>query len=206
MTTSSEIIMPTNDKRQLSENKRELIRQIIVDSFSDALYQDVGIRDICSAAGVTPKTIYKHFGNKEALLIKAIEPDMQRLNDTLIRASQSPGSVPEKLAAVGQAFVGFYFTHIAIARIIFLNIPSAYFVSHPDFIQQTQLDVVSTLIRQGQESGLIRNDVEATELSEALAGITMRSMYRYLTSSDPLPTAKDAAASLSKLTTPLLSA
>lgn len=204
MTTSSEIIAPASDKRQLSANKRELIRQVIIDHFSDALFQDVGIREICAAAGVTPKTIYKHFGNKEALLIKAIEPDMQQLNNELEAAGNAPGSVQTRFAAVGQAFISFYFSHIAVARIIFLNIPSAYFVSHPAFIQRTQLNVVQDLICEGQKEGSIRKDIEAVELGEALAGITMRTMYRYLTSTDPLPSAEDAADRLSQITGPLL--
>ena len=43
MTTSSKIISPASDKRQLSDNKRELIRQVIIDHFSYALFQNVGI-------------------------------------------------------------------------------------------------------------------------------------------------------------------
>lgn len=192
------------DKRQLSDEKREAIRQIIINLFADALYQDVGIRDICTQAGVTPKTIYKHFGNKDALLISAISPDLKRLNLALSVASQTGPTLNDSLQAISHAFFQFYFENVAIARIMFLNIPSAYLVSKPEFIQSVQLGILKDLIIQGQKTEVIRQDVDAGELTEAVAGLTMRSMFRYLTASTPLPTPKEAADRISLLTTPML--
>ncbi len=192
------------DKRQLSDEKRETIRQIIISLFADSLYQDVGIRDICTQAGVTPKTIYKHFGNKDALLISAISPDMKRLNLALSDASQTGPTLIDNLQAMSQAFFRFYFENIAIARIMFLNIPSAYLVSKPEFIQSVQLGIVRDLIIQGQKIEFIRQDIDASELTEAVAGLTMRSMFRYLTASTSLPTPEEAADKISLLSTPML--
>ncbi|MBV1933882.1 MAG: TetR/AcrR family transcriptional regulator [Parvibaculaceae bacterium] len=192
------------DKRQLSDEKRETIRQIIISLFADSLYQDVGIRDICTQAGVTPKTIYKHFGNKDALLISAISPDMKRLNLALSVASQTSPTLIDNLQAMSQAFFRFYFENIAIARIMFLNIPSAYLVSKPEFIQSVQLGILRDLIVQGQKTEFIRQDIDASELTEAVAGLTMRSMFRYLTVSTSLPTPEEAADKISLLSTPML--
>ena len=192
------------DKRQLSDEKREAIRQTIINLFADALYQDVGIRDICTQAGVTPKTIYKHFGNKDALLISAISPDLKCLNLALSVASQTGPTLIDNLQAISQAFFRFYFENVPIARIMFLNIPSAYLVSKPEFIQSVQLGILKDLITQGQKTDVIRRDVDAGELTEALAGLTMRSMFRYLTTSAPLPTPEEAADKISLLSTPML--
>ncbi len=204
MNASRENIERVGDRRQLSENKRELIRKVIIDQFSDALFQDVGIRDICAAAGVTPKTVYKHFGNKDRLLISAIGPDMEHLNELFAQAAAEPGSAPHRLEAIGLSFMTFYFSRLPVARILFLNIPSAYLVSHPAFIQRAQLDVLQNVILDGQAEGSIRCDVDAQDLSEAMAGISMRSMFRYLTSPTPLPEPEVAAAQLARLTRPLL--
>eukprot|EP00439_Symbiodinium_sp_Y106_P088853 s1_g1389.t1 len=153
MMETSEKQPDARDRRQLTENKREKIRQVIIDLFADALFHDVGIRDICSLAGVTPKTIYKHFGNKETLLISAIEPDMAALTKAMEAAADRPGTVVERLEAANRAFFSFYFANVPVARIVFLNIPSAYFVSQPEFIQRGQLAVMARLIEEGQQDG-----------------------------------------------------
>ncbi len=204
MMETSEKQPNARDRRQLTENKREKIRQVIIDLFADALFHDVGIRDICSLAGVTPKTIYKHFGNKETLLISAIEPDMAALTKEMEAAADRPGTVVERLEAANRAFFSFYFANVPVARIVFLNIPSAYFVSQPEFIQRGQLAVMARLIEEGQQDGTVRADVESFELVEALAGIAMRTMFRLLTDEAPLPEADAAAACMAHLVRPLL--
>lgn len=204
MMRTSEKQVDAPDRRQLTDSKREKIRQVIISLFADALFHDVGIRDICTRAEVTPKTIYKHFGNKETLLISAIAPDMARLTQDMEDAATGLGSTTDRLEAVTRAFISFYFDNLPVARIVFLNIPSAYFVSQPAFIQRGQLDVMANLIREGQQEGSIRKDVEASELVEAVAGIAMRSMFRLLTSADPVPSPDAAATGMARLVRPLL--
>jgi TetR/AcrR family transcriptional regulator, fatty acid metabolism regulator protein len=204
MMRTSEKQADARDRRQLTDGKREKIRQVIINLFADALFHDVGIRDICARAEVTPKTIYKHFGNKETLLISAIAPDMARLTQDMEVAATGLASTTDRLEAVTSAFISFYFDNLPVARIVFLNIPSAYFVSQPAFIQRGQLDIMADLIKEGQQEGSIRKDVEAIDLVEAVAGIAMRSMFRLLTSPDPMPSADAAATRMAHLVRPLL--
>ena len=194
---------PAADGRSLSEETRERIRRAIVGLFSEGLFHDVGIRDICRRTGVAPKTIYKYFGNKEELLLTAIEPDLRRLTNEMEQAASGTGEPAERLAAVAHAFVSFYFRNLPIARIVFLNIPAAYFVAQPAFVQSRQLDVLERLIQEGQAGGSIRSDVTATELVEALAGISMRTMIRWL-STNGRPRARVATERLSQVAAGLL--
>ncbi len=204
MASTSEKQSDAPDRRQLTENKREKIRQVIIGLFADALFHDVGIRDICSLAEVTPKTIYKHFGNKETLLISAIAPDMACLTQAMRDAADQSGPITRRLEAVGRAFWAFYFDNLPVARIVFLNIPSAYFVSQPTFIQHDQLNVLAELIEKGQKEGSIRQDIDVSELVEAMAGIAMRTMFRLLTGPTPLPSAEAASNRMAQLIRPLL--
>ena len=57
MTSARKITDTTTDRRQLSDDKRKFIRRVILDLFAAGPFQQVGIRDICLKAGVTPKTI-----------------------------------------------------------------------------------------------------------------------------------------------------
>lgn len=194
----------SSDKRQISANKLEALRHVIVKLFSENLFHDVGIRDICAKAGVAPKTIYKHFGNKDALLMAAIRPDIDELTSRLEAAVARDADVETRMAALGQEFVGFYLENPAIARIIFLNIPSAALVAHPDFMLSGQLSAAHRLIKEGQDAGVLRSDVDAEDLVEAMAGITMRTMFHIFSDVGPLPDPGPVADKLNRIMRPLL--
>ena len=168
------------DRRALTPQKREALRQVIIELFSGALFQDVGMREICARAGVTPRTVYKHFGSKDELLMAAIEPDMARLSAAMTAAARREGGLEARAKAVLRAYAGFYHDNPAIARIVFLNIPSAQFVSNPGFVQVAQIDAVRALIEEGRAQGMVRKDAPAEELVQAVAAIAMRAMFRSL--------------------------
>ena len=70
------------DKRLIAPEAIEKLRKTVLALFADNHFHEVGIRDICKQAGVSQKTIYKYFGNKEQLLLACIEQDLQTLSDT----------------------------------------------------------------------------------------------------------------------------
>ena len=168
------------DQRKLSAEKLESIRQAVIELFSSQAFRDVGLRDVCKKAGITPKTVYKYFGNKDALVIRAIAPDLEMFFDSLEAIEQTDKPLEEKFKDYSYRYFDFYFSNLPLARIVFLYIPSAYFTTKPEFVQTRSLGVMSRMIVQGQKSGKIRDDVEAAELVDAMAAIAMRRMFRLL--------------------------
>ena len=115
------------DLRELAPEKREALRRVIIELFSKALFHDVGLREICARAGVTPRTVYKHFGAKDDLLLAAIAPDLESLSHAIEAAVEAEGDFEDKALFALRAYSDFYLGNIPVARIVFLNIPAAYF-------------------------------------------------------------------------------
>lgn len=168
------------DLRALTAEKREALRLVIIDLFSQALFHDVGLREICARAGVTPRTVYRHFGAKDDLLLAAITPDLERLSDSVEKAIEINGNFEDRGLAAIRAYTSFYLGNIPVARIVFLNIPAAYFVAAPRFVQERQLGALHNLFEEGRKAGVVRNDAPVEDQVEACAAIAMRAMHRVL--------------------------
>ena len=169
------------DKRKLSPDKREALRQVIIELFADALFHDVGLREICARAGVTPRTVYKHFGNKNDLLLAAITPDLDRLSALIQDAASGQAPPATRIKAALNVYTKFYLENEPVARIVFLNIPSAYFVASPAFVQERQLAAIKDLIAEARAAGMARDDAPLDDQVDACAAVAMRAMHRALT-------------------------
>ncbi len=58
---------PELDRRKISADALERLRATVVELFASGLFHEVGMREIARTAQVSPKTIYKYFGDKERL-------------------------------------------------------------------------------------------------------------------------------------------
>lgn len=158
----------TADRRQLSPDALERLRQTIIAHFAEHLYHRVGLRDICSAAKVSPKTVYKYFGNKEELMLACVEPDLRALTERAREGAEAAADAREALRALTDAQFGFYAEHPAVARVIFLNLPPAFWVEQRSPAQtEFQQLFEATLARvggdlrlpEGAPLGLLRDAV-----------------------------------------------
>lgn len=171
--------MSSEDKRFIATKSLEKLRITIIELFSEGLYHEVGIREICKRAKVSPHTIYKYFGNKEELLYATIKEDMEALTENLISAASAQDSLPQKVVAFVETFFSFYYQNPAIAKIVFLNIPASYWIDETKFVQRGYHDYIRDLIVQGQEEGLILQ-VDPQILMEIIMGAVSRLIIKWL--------------------------
>ena len=59
--------MSQADGRLIKPETLTLLRNTILECFAQGQFHQVGIREICQKARVSPQTVYKYFGNKEGL-------------------------------------------------------------------------------------------------------------------------------------------
>lgn len=171
--------MPQEDKRFIAKKSLEKLRMTIIELFSEGLYHEVGIREICKRAKVSPHTIYKYFGTKEELLYATIKEDMDMLTENLISASSAKNTLQDKVTVFVETFFSFYYENPAIAKIVFLNIPASYWMDETKFIQRGYHDYIRELIVQGQEEGLIIQ-VDPQILMEIIMGAVSRLIIKWL--------------------------
>lgn len=193
---------PGADKRTLNPETLEKLRRTILELFSEALFQDVGIRAICKQAKVSPQTVYKYFGNKEEMLYACIRQDMDRLNDTAFRATLKTRNAVEKNVRFLDAWCDFYFAHPSMARIVFLNIPQAYWVGDRQFIQLNVHKASRHTLQKGQDRGEVWDGASPDLMGQALMGMAHRLMVRWLL--DDTVSAETTKATLIALTRKVL--
>lgn len=172
-----------SDKRYLAAESLEKLRTTIVDLFSEGLYHQVGIREICKKAGVSPHTVYKYFGSKEELLYASISEDMKSLANRVIAAAAVQTKLSDKLRAFSESFFTFYYENPSIAKIVYLNIPTSYWVDDSKFVQRQYHEYILGLIKQGQADGLVApHDPEI--LLEMVMGAAYRLIVKWLVDSE----------------------
>jgi len=82
---------------------------------------DVSVRAIAEAVGVTPPSIYMHFADKEALVNAVCERHFRELDRVSARATKGVSDPVKALRAMGRAYVRFGLEHPEEYRILFMS-------------------------------------------------------------------------------------
>lgn len=81
------------------QNQRERILRAVVDVASLAGYGPMSVEDIISTAGVSRRTFYDHFPNKESAFLVAYDESVTRLQAAMIDVFSAEGSIIERATA-----------------------------------------------------------------------------------------------------------
>jgi TetR/AcrR family transcriptional repressor of lfrA len=142
--------------------------------------------DVAAAAGVGRATVYRYFPSREALLEELAELALTNAGDRLAAAGLGNVSVEEGIARAVRVLVsvGDYLIVLARERV------------RPDAAQlERRLALpLRALLERGQETGVVRMDVAASWLTEALLALVVS----VLLARPPLGE-EDAAAAITSL-------
>ncbi|KZK88594.1 HTH-type transcriptional regulator BetI [Pseudovibrio sp. Ad46] len=192
------------DRRTIKPEALETLRRTILEIFSSGMYQDVGIRQICQEARVSPQTVYKYFGNKEEMLYACIKGDLENLYAEAMQAARAADNTVDKCLVFLDIWCEFYFANPSIARIVFLNIPQAYWLGQTQFTHVALHDETTRTIAHGQSEGLVWDEASAELLGQVIMGMAHRLLTRWLMTenADSAETKHALAKSIRKLLQP----
>lgn len=94
--------VPVDPRSRRPRDRRTQIAAEASQLFAERGYQSVKMEDIAEAAGITPRAIYRHYENKQALLAHVVLREQLPLIDLIERISKGPSdvSVEDKLTAL----------------------------------------------------------------------------------------------------------
>lgn len=168
------------DKRKIKPETLEILRTTILNMFTEGLYHEVGIREICTSAKVSPKTIYKYFGNKDTLLLSCLEKDFNELYEQVLEATKNKTDPLEKAKIFSLVSAQFYAQRPAIARITFQNIPTIYWIKKQAKGLFQYQDLLMNILNDNIQSGNFSNIQNEELLYDIFSGSFNRIMLRWV--------------------------
>ncbi|KAB2891873.1 MAG: TetR/AcrR family transcriptional regulator [Desulfobulbaceae bacterium] len=165
---------------ELNPEIHQRLEKAVLEVFSNSDFHKASIRDIASRAGVSFTTIYKHFGSKERLVFAFVDIWMGKLTDRIVDHLQGIENLKEKLRKVFWLQLDYYERHQGLGKIVFMTLPMKTWMADETFNQRRMMDLLISVLRQGQEEGVLNSDVRAGTLLDFLMGFVQRSFFMWI--------------------------
>ena len=159
----------------LAQKKPEKYRNILaaaVRVFARKGFYHARVSEIAREAGVADGTIYLYFHNKDDILISLFEQEMQKVIENVKAEIEKTDDPLEKIRLFAIAHLSLVENNKDMSEVIQVELrQSTKFMKeyhNEQFFEY--LNLISTIVREGQEKGLIRADVEPGIVKRAFFG------------------------------------
>ncbi|MBV8886008.1 MAG: TetR/AcrR family transcriptional regulator [Chroococcidiopsidaceae cyanobacterium CP_BM_RX_35] len=140
-------------------NLRQSLIEAALELVSEKDVESLSLREVARRVGVSHAAPYRHFADKEALLVAVAEEGFQMLRCQLETAVyQAPPAPLKQLQAIGMAYVQFALDHAAHYRVMFGAYGATSTQQHPVLAEaatQALMVLINSIIA-GQQVGAIR--------------------------------------------------
>jgi AcrR family transcriptional regulator len=163
---------------------RARIYEVAQELFVAQGFERTTVEQIAEAADVVPATFFNHFQNKNALLREMTTEIVDRLQDMLDERFGAEGSTWERLTGFIAHATDQIIESRGVARDVLLEMvrTESRPGDPPPYLAQVH-EPFAKLLREGQERGEVRTDLDAPFLAEMVVGIVNASITHWL--SDP---------------------
>ena len=170
-------------KRMTTTIRREQIAEAALALVAEQGVAGLTARNVARAVGVTAPALYRHFpGGKADILASVLDLLDAVKSEGLRRAINDPGSALAKLRRCFDLHISVIERYRALPNLV---LSDAIWIDEPQFktrlleSHQQQQAQVAAIIREGQESGEIRQDIEADQIFVQFLGqfLTIAILY-----------------------------
>jgi AcrR family transcriptional regulator len=165
--------MPVTAKRQKVTRRtshtrshaslRDQIRDTARDLFAREGYESVSMRRIGTEVGCSPMAIYRHYENKEELLLSICEETFQQMIRLLDETRKGPGTRLEILRRCVRTILDFQISHPNHYKVTFMTVlPPGPVANRKVAIGQRVMDRLRAGVRECAEAKGLNIDVEMT--------------------------------------------
>lgn len=172
-------IQPSKQKLHSEQVKQQIINTA-VPLFQKYGFNQVSVKDIASAMGVTTGTLYHHFKNKEEIMDAVVFQHREGFDKLLAIYQDSSNPVYDLQEFLGDFMVrqviqdGKEYTQYRISSVMKFELKDTPFEK-----------IVRTLVESAVAKGMIRSIYSANEISDLLLSVYRGSVYQYAVSTVP---------------------
>jgi len=165
MTQTSQTVDPTPlPPRGGRPDKRVLILDAAIKVFASNGYHGSRVSDIAREAGIAYGLVYHYFKNKEEILSTIFEERWGGFLEAVEGIAAGPTSTESKLVSVAALILNAYRVRPDWVKVLVLEIQRSSRFAEPDQIRAVGalFEGVARIVRDGQERGELRRDLDAT--------------------------------------------
>lgn len=164
----------------LNPDVNRRLEKVVMDIFSKNDFHKANMRDIAKSAGISFSTIYNHFGSKERLLFAYVDVWLGKLTERIVDHLHGIEDLKEKLRKVFWLQLDYYERHEELGRILFMTVPLKTWMEDETFVQQKMVVVFLSVLRKGQEEGVLNSKVRAGVLLDVMLGLVQRFFFMWI--------------------------
>ena len=192
----------TADKRKgTAPDKRDRILKAAIKVFAKNGFYATRVSEIAKAAGVADGTIYLYFKNKDDVLITIFEDGINRLLVILREVAESDEPFEKRITRIIELQLGLLEDQRDLAEVITVNLRQSSRLlkqyATPLFMQY--IDVIAGVVREGQEEGAFRKDLNPRVVARSLFGALDAILLTWALGEGDAPALRKAAAHCASL-------
>ena len=178
-------------KEREKEHRKEEILNAAQKVFFDKGLPTATMDEIAEAAELSKGTLYLYYKSKEDLYLGVMMRGMQTLYTEYERLAASPDSPLRKIIKLSELYIAFFTTNRNFFRMFhFLQMPQFHKQVSKEMQQYCGVetrrlwDLVIGIMKQGMEAGILRSDLDPTEIGIILWSSSSALMMRGDTEGD----------------------
>jgi AcrR family transcriptional regulator len=112
-------------REEVRESQRGRMLSAIAEAVADKGYNATTVGDVVAGAGVSRKTFYEHFDDKEECFLAAWETGVDRLSDAIVASQAGVADPIERIRLGLRAYLGTLASRPAFARTFLIEVVAA---------------------------------------------------------------------------------
>ena len=167
---------------KIPQEKRQRILDSAVTEFAEHGFEGANINKIAQNAGVSVGSLYKYFNNKEDLFLTVVHLGVETTKTVLEEIMRSEGDLFSRIEKIIKAIQ--VHTRNNIHMTILYNEMAT--ENHSDLVwkivsdmEGTTAGLYSAIVKEAQEAGTVRNDIDARLLAFFLDNLFIMLQFSY---------------------------
>ena len=179
----------------MAKQKSIAVRQSILDSatqvFAKTGFYRAKAIEIAHKANIAVGTIYNYFKNKDDILISIFDERIGELNRSLKKAIHEIENPDDALAVILDSTISILQNDRELAEVVTIELrqSSKFFSSTAIASVIEYLDIITEVVRQGQQRGIYRDDMDARVIAMVMLG-SLENLIHVWVLSDRVPELK----------------
>ena len=164
-------------KREVSSrsDRTERTRKRIV-AHADRVFRERGFRkvtveELCADLGMSKRTFYRHFADRDALVVAVVVENVGRVMPALIENLTSNRPVDEIFRKHFDLLVQNLFSNVSTQVMVDVQVLMPELWDRIDQFRSAIVGIITELLRRGQKEGSIRGDIDPTVTGKLIQGI-----------------------------------